>query len=162
MPTPTYTPLGTVTLSAPSSTITFNSISQSYRDLILVVNGRTTASFSANLILRLNSDSGVNYSLIRMYGTGSGTGTGSSATETSIYAGAIYSGFISQITINLMDYSATDKHKTALVRQDNNADTTMAVASRWASTTAVSSLACSLGSGNFTTGTSLSLYGVLA
>jgi hypothetical protein len=61
----------------------------------------------------------------------------------------------------IMDYSATDKHKTTLVRSNNAADATEAMTGRYASTTAVTSIEIGLdGSLSFASGSTFSLYGV--
>jgi hypothetical protein len=57
MPTPTYTPLATVTLGTTAASVTFSSIPATYRDLIFVLSG---LGGSANITLRYNGDSGSN------------------------------------------------------------------------------------------------------
>jgi hypothetical protein len=63
-----------------------------------------------------------------------------------------------------MDYSATNKHKTVLVRADNANSITMAHAARWANTSAITSIVLTSfeGAGNFAIGSTFSLYGVIA
>jgi FAD/FMN-containing dehydrogenase len=66
------------------------------------------------------------------------------------------------ITVQVMDYTATDKHKTALVRSNNAAFGVEAHAVRYASTSAVTSLLVFPSSGNWAAGGTFSLYGVVA
>jgi hypothetical protein len=59
-----------------------------------------------------------------------------------------------------MDYSATDKHKTVLIRQNSVADSAFAMGARWANTAAITSIQLSLGAATFSTGTTFALYGI--
>lgn len=154
MPTPQYTALATTTLATAASSVTFSSISSGYRDLMLVCQG--TSASNSNWSLRLNSDT-TNYSAVYMFGNGSTTGSG---TDTLLLGGGIGTS-LSQSTFQIMDYSATDKHKTVLNRTDKVDDATYAWASRWASTAAVTSVLVRCANGaNFSTGSTFSLYGV--
>jgi hypothetical protein len=158
MPTPTYTPLATVTLTSTASSVTFSNIPATYRDLIVVFKGAQNAS-STTYIMRFNGDSASNYSQVLMNGNGS-----SAASSTSTPTGASF-GVIgtaqSNILYQIMDYSATDKHKTVLTRTDDPAVQTVAFASRWANTAAITSVA--IVSGNqFIAGTTVSMYGIKA
>jgi len=160
MPTPTYTPLATVTLGSSAASVTFSSIPATYRDLIFVFNGGVISG-AHNLSVAFNSDTtSGNYSGVAM------SGTGSSASSVLIlprllndfgYLEANQAVFITQF----MDYSATDKHKTYLSRSNNAANGVSAVAGRWANTAAITSIALTSGA-NFATGTTFSLYGIVA
>jgi hypothetical protein len=155
MPTPTYTPLATVTLASTAATVTFGSIPATMRDLIVVVNGKTSANQATGL--RFNSDSGSNYSMVRMYTT-------ASSTSTTTY-GLLTTGDPSADTLSIaqiMDYSATDKHKTFLVRSNIPANNTAAHAVRWANTAAITTVAVEAISTTWAVGTTLNLYGVIA
>jgi hypothetical protein len=161
MPTATYIALANVTLTS-QATITFSSIPATYRDLVLVCSG--TTSVNANLVTRVNGDSGTNYSWVYMSGNGTSATSGSNASDTSILQGATafwISASPTNTIFNFMDYSATDKHKTVLVRTDGSTRATEAIASRWANTSAITSIAISLTSGTFTSGT-MSLYGIVS
>ena len=156
MPTPTYMPIANITLSSSASSITLSSIPATYRDLIVIIDG--TALVSTNVTIAFNSDTtGANYSSLSMRGNGT---TASSITETtSRYIGAIYS-TSSNLVVNVMDYSAADKHKSALSRQNTAASLVAAWALRWANTSAITSITFGGPQGNFATGTTLSLYGI--
>jgi len=152
--------LATTTLGSAASTVTFSSIPATYRDLRLVVSGTTG---SLNLILiKLNGDSGTNYSSVQMYGDGtnaaSASGTGEIGTAIGIFGTTQASS-----TCDVMDYSATDKHKSVLSRGNNTANTVRAWAGRWASTAAVTSLQVYPNAGDsFQAGTTASLYGIVS
>jgi hypothetical protein len=159
MPTNTYTPIASVTLSATASEVVFSGLPQTFRDLIVVAQFITGAN--ANIRLRANGDTASNYSTVRMYG-GPGPDVGSD-TLTTTYAN-IESGETNtqqnSIIINAMDYSATDKHKTFLVRGNQNY--VSAYANRWASNTAINSLQIFPDTSSFSSGSTFTVFGVIA
>lgn len=166
MPTPTYTPLATVTLGTAAASVTFSSIPATYRDLIVVFAGAATGT-PTNTLIRLNSDTGSNYSSVMARGNGSNAASSSTTTTGAWFImqgetlGTAQSNAIGQI----MDYSATDKHKTILSRANNNNTAGPSVemtASRWANTAAVTAVQVYVLSNNFASGSTFSLYGVIA
>jgi hypothetical protein len=160
MPTNTYTPLSTVTLTTSGNSIIFSSIPATYRDLIVVINA-TANSNVATIGLRFNGDSGNNYTYVSMAGNGS---TASSSTNTQSVALIGYTNSTNPwVNIaQIMDYSATDKHKTILSRDDNAAANVGAVANRWANTAAITSVEVNAAVNSFASGTTVSIYGVIA
>jgi hypothetical protein len=157
MPTSTYTPLATVTLGSSASSVTFSSIPATYRDLVLVYAG-STGSFANDLAARFNSDTGSNYSRVAMFNTSSNT-----ATQTFLGIGNAQTGTLFNTIAQFMDYSATDKHKTALTRSNQTDGLVEARAGRWANTAAISSINVFLGSGgNFNAGATFNLYGIVS
>lgn len=157
MPTPTYKALATKTLTGTATSVTFSSIPGTYRDLILVVNG--AASTQDNATLTFNGDTtSANYSYMTMRGDGSAV---TAATGTGGLVSTFTTGrFVTSVQI--MDYSATDKHKTRLSRDDIASFHARAWVSRWANTAAVTSMVYSAATGNFSIGTTFSLYGVIS
>jgi hypothetical protein len=158
MATPTYTALATLTASGGETSVTFSSIPATYRDLILVWNG--TASGNQTVLVRFNSDSGSNYSYVYAYGDGSskasGSGTGTSITQNYLFTNPTVS------ILQIMDYSATDKHKTVISRWNTAQNALQMNAERWANTAAITTVECSLGAGSINSGTTFSLYGIEA
>jgi hypothetical protein len=144
-----------LTLTGTDSEVEFSSIPATYRDLVIVISG--TASAYTGMLVKANG-SDANFSFVQMVGTGSGSGTSNANSTNDL--GAVYTGqFVS--TINIMDYSATDKHKTILARTNGSASDTRAVASRWASTNALTSFSFLIsGAGTFSSGTTFALYGI--
>ena len=162
MPTNTYTALATLTLASAQSTVTFGSIpATGYRDLVLVTSVATQSDSFRQYRMRLNGDSGANYSQVRMDGNGSSTGSSgdSSATEMLFFSTGTGSTFATMIT-QFMDYSATDKHKTLLHRSNTPDATVGAQAARWSNTAAISSIAIYTPAGQFVAGSTFSLYGI--
>jgi hypothetical protein len=163
MPTPTYTALATRTLTSQAASVTFSSIPATYRDLILVTDATITqASSTDGYGLRFNGDTGSNYSWVRI--VGAATATSSSGTTTYALAGVIGDVNKGLTMFQIMDYSATDKHKTIITRSSGSfGNWTQASASRWANTAAITTvLVRSDGSYNFTVGSTFSLYGIIS
>lgn len=161
--------LATTTLASNATTVTFSSIPGTYRDLRLVFSHANSGTATgSDGFIRINNDSGANYSDVFMHGNGSVTASGSRTAQTTIqwYVDSTSLG-ATFMTFDFMDYSATDKHKTVLSRQDQSSYLTMAYAARWAGTAAITSIsltaADNLGSGTpdqFIAGSTFSLYGV--
>jgi hypothetical protein len=159
MPTNTYTPLATVTLGGSDTDIVFSSIPGTYRDLILVVEGTSNVSSNAYLYFNGDTTSG-NYA--NVFAAGTGSSAISSSNGIGSYVGGIYGSNRSVNIIQIMDYSATDKHKTRLSRMSVAGAEVSMIAGRWANTAAVTSMTFTLISNTMSTGTTLSLYGVIA
>lgn len=151
--------LANITLGSSAATVTFGSIPATYRDLRLVIGGSTSAS--AAFYIRLNADSGTNYNDVAMYGDGTTAGSNSRSNNSSGYIG-IADTAINTTTVDVMDYSATDKHKSWLSRGNAAGTRTESRAGRWANTAAVTSLMVATDTGTLTVGTVISLYGILA
>lgn len=156
--TPTNVLLNQITLAASASTVTFSNLPQNYGDLIIVISG--TSSGGSSPSLNFNGDSGSNYNNTRIF---SNSGSTSSQAFTDTY-GSI--GFMSTeqtgISVQIFDYSASDKHKTAVGR-GGNTDTLRFEATRWANTAPITSVTVRMdGSQTYSTGTTISLYGVYA
>jgi hypothetical protein len=161
----TYTPIATTTLSSAASTVTFSSISGAYTDLVVV--GNFAVSGTTNVKLRVNSDSGSNYSITYLDGNGtsavSGRMSNSSSfifTPSSWYAAT---GFYNVLLVNLTNYSNSTTYKTILTRYGSADRGTLAIAGLWRSTSAISSLEFSTDAGlTLSSGSIFTLYGIAA
>lgn len=160
------TALATVTLQAATPTVTFSGIPQGYRDLVLVVVDAKSLSSNPAVFVRFNSDSGANYSYVRMTGNGSTAGSASTSSQTRMDVGAAFgvnSTENAMLVLQIVDYSSTAKHKTVLSRSGVAGLGVEAIASRWASNSAVTAIQIFLDSSiSWTTGTTFSLYGRIA
>jgi hypothetical protein len=159
-----YVALANVTLGSAANTITFSSISQSYRDLVIVITGATSGGADA-VVARFNGDATSSvYSYVTMNGNGSSATSGAGAENFMFLMGnpAFFSSStLGNIIFNIFDYATTDKHKSCLVRSNAPATATQAFATRWANTSAITSVALIAGSGNnFLTGSTFALYGI--
>jgi hypothetical protein len=156
------TALANITLQSASSQVTFSSIPQNYRDLVLVFDGRITDT-DRLACFRFNNDSGSNYTTVYTANTASAT---RSTTAADFYYQA--SSNLSDGIIQIMDYSATDKHKTIISRSNNPSDYVFTYANRWANTAAITSITFLPMATNFTasstfvSGSIFSLYGRIA
>jgi len=150
----TYDLLESVTLASAASSVTFSSIDGSYGDLILVID--VIGSSVEDFLVSFNGDTtGANYPSVRMRGSGS---SASSGTDTNRQFAHILTHQSSNI-LQVMDYAATDKHKSCLARNGSGSSSVWAYALRWANTSAITSIAVATGAGTINSGT-LNLYGV--
>jgi hypothetical protein len=162
--TPTYIPLATITLSSAQSSVTFGSISQSYRDLVLVCNSRSlyTANNVDDFVVEFNGDTGSNYSTVFMAGY-SGGAVSETATNARVgYLQTSSSGNTSLGTqiAQINDYAQTDKQKTFLGRASST-DRATATAARWANTAAITSIKVfGIRGSSFAINSTFNLYGI--
>lgn len=155
-PVSTYVALATTTASGGETSVTFSSIPASYRDLIMVWGG--SASGTVSVFVRFNSDTGSNYSYV--YANGDGSSATSASGSTTYISQNFLTASQNTMIMQIMDYSATDKHKTVLTRW-GVADTSLQMAAeRWASTSAINEISCAVQSGTITAGSTFSLYGI--
>lgn len=151
MVTQTHISLATVTLTSADSEIVFSSIPATYRDLILVVAG-TSNSAGRAFFVELNGDTG---NQVAQY-----INQSSAYSDTDFYIISNTTEF--NAIVQIMDYSATNKHKVMLLRNSSADTDSWAGAGRWTSTAAVNSVRITRAGYNLQTGTRLSLYGVHA
>ncbi len=158
MATPTYDLLDSTTLASSASSVTFSSISQDYRDLIVAINASANAG---GVLITFNNDTGANYSRVTMGGNGSTTGSISNtgSNEVNIVRYASFSGGLANAIVQVMDYSATDKHKTVLSRTNRASNGVDTIAARWANTSAINEIDIA-SVGSFDAGSTFYLYGI--
>ena len=159
----TYVALANITLGSSASSVTFSSIPATYRDLVLVYSAFYSTSGNAAITMRLNSDSGANYSTVRMYGNGSTptSDTNPAPASTSGIDAGFFNDSISSGIQQFMDYSATDKHKTVLGRHTlTGTGFVLAQAARWANTAAITTISLTPDSRSFATGSTFALYAI--
>ena len=165
MPTMTYTPLANVTLGSTASSVTFSSIPATYRDLILVITSKT-ATTPTDIRGRFNSDTGANYNRVAMATQSNSVVSFSNTGLDSFYIWGTgdSAGAWGVATMNIMDYSATDKHKTILSRGNalGGFAEVEAQATRWASTSAMTSILLFPATSSFAIGSTFNLFGVIA
>jgi hypothetical protein len=160
----TYEPIATTTLGSAASSVTFSSISGSYTDLVLVVDYSLNVS-NSSLFVRLNGDTGSNYSYTRLSGTGSAasSGRGTSSDQARITADTTAQSASTRqiVTINLMNYSNSTTYKTFLVRY-NSTGGTEAFVDLWRNTAAVTSVQIKGfdGTAIIESGATFTLYGI--
>lgn len=165
MGTPTYIALATTTLTNATSTVTFGSIPSGYRDLLVVINTRTNTAGPDSMGIRFNGDNGSNYSNVRMVANSSGVSSYSDTTSVAYIAVPVSSSTPLATTVHIMDYSATDKHKTIISRGSQGDGWVTLHSGRWANTAAITSVTITPPPGSswtMSSGGTISLYGIRA
>lgn len=161
--TATYDCIATTTLSSTASTVTFSSISGSYTDLVLVVSATATAG-GQWAVMQFNSDTGSNYSFTVMRGNGTTVNSGRTSNASNIeltYSTTITQG-ISNIIVQVMNYSNATTNKTAVYRVNNAAVETVAGVGLWRNTSAITAIDIKISSSTFASGSTFTLYGIKA
>jgi hypothetical protein len=163
--TTTYEKIATNTLSSAQASVTLSSIPSDYTDLVLVVNGKTNGFGGYNaLSLRVNSDSGSNYSRTIIYGGDGFKDSYSYSNETSTFVtiGQQADAFGNAI-VNFNNYSNTTTHKAFLGRDNYSTNVVYATVSLWRNTSAITSITLSgTGGYNIVSGSTFNLYGIKA
>lgn len=158
------------TVNPSGTSVTFSSIPSTYKHLQVRIISRTTRNDASvdGIYLRMNGDTGGNYSYHLLQGNGSaasgysGTNAGNivaafngadAQTGASIFNGAVF---------DILDYANTNKYKTtrSLFGYDANGSGTITFGSaNWRSTSAITSLTF-LAEGTFVSNSSFALYGI--
>jgi len=162
MATPTYTLIDSVTLSSSATTVTFSSIDQSYRDLVLVTDVISDTANTSGRI-RLNSMAGsTDYQYVSMAASSSATRSDESTTN-GIYMNfaSIETSFRTLNVYNFLDYSDTSKYTSALWRLKEQYYV-LAGCWRFSYTAAVTNIDCIATSDAWGASSSFYLYGIEA
>jgi hypothetical protein len=158
MPTPTYDLIASNVLSSSASSVTFSSIPGTYRDLVVI--STVYQSSATNVQMRLNNNTGSIYSRVNMIGNGSTATSGSTTNDTTfpLCSGSQQNVFLKT---EIFDYSATDKHKTILSREDGASVEVGARALRFGDTSAITQMQIYTSS-SFLAGSTFYLYGIVS
>jgi hypothetical protein len=162
-----YVPLANVTTSSAYSTITFSSISQSYRDLVLVADYSTagaggTGFFGVYVNGQFNNGS---YAYIHETGNGSTTSAGQANSQAQMIFSTTGTpdGGRCVAVINVFDYATSGiKAKTFVGRVDTATAFTSMGAARWWDDLAVTSISVRFSGLSNPAGGNFALYGVSA
>jgi hypothetical protein len=155
----TYEPIATATTSTSPGSYTFSSIPSTYTDIYYVI--RAPSAGYTNLTVRVNGDTGSNYSVTQLYGNGV---SAASLRYTSITngLGGVGNG-ASIMRGNFMNYANTTTYKTWVSRGGTGNGTYIdAVVSMWRSTAAINSITFIPEGTTFENGTTLTIYGIKA
>jgi hypothetical protein len=165
MATPTFIPLAEITLLASDSSITFSSIPNTFRDIVIVMAVKRIGA-SGGPFIRFNNDSGNNYSMAQLANDGGNT-LGNIGTTTYGWLqpnSNLSTSNFDSIRINIFDYSTTDKTTTYLSRCDN-AETGVyhnALSGRWANSSVIDTITVGITSNDFAAGSTIGLFGIEA
>lgn len=162
----TYEPIATYTVTGSNllgtTGVTFSSISSAYTDLILVQSVAATAP--AIGCIRVNGDTGSNYSQTSVSGDGSSASSSRASNQaqwTTVIAhlNTAWSNYISQF----QNYSNTTTYKTCIQRYNDTAFGTEAVVGLWRSTSAINSIKVYMDRAEYyVVGSTFTLYGIKA
>lgn len=153
-----------------SSSIDFSSIPGTYSHLqIRGIVRSSLASSTAGFIMRVNSDSGSNYSAHNLGGDGAGTQANAYVSNTYMYPGPAMpaanatASIFGAMIIDILDYADTNKYKTmrALSGFDANGSGQIYLNSaNWRNTNAITSVSLLFTSSNAVQYSHFALYGI--
>ena len=155
-----YVGLINTTLATATQTVDIANIDQSYRDLVLIINGWVTTR-TGQYVLFNGDTTTTNYRFwsVRSSGTGMYTGRGNDPQCSDVFENS--STNISSTRLNIADYSQTDKYKSILVRNDNGTPNGVEIrAQSWKSTAAITAMTIKASGSTWGAGTTFALYGV--
>jgi hypothetical protein len=160
----TYVALATNTLGSAAASVTFSSIPGTYTDLVIVT--QAISATADDVGIRFNSDSGTNYSQTWLSGSGTAAVSGRYSSSTSVYLdiyGSMGTTLFNNASVQIMNYANTTTYKTFLSRSNRAGAGLDAIVGLWRSTAAISTIVLAPTSGvNFSTGSTFTLYGILA
>lgn len=152
MPTATYIALANVTLSGSDTDVQFGSIPNTYRDLVIVVNGQSNSDNRAFYIRFNGAGEDVNTSMIL-------TSNNSVSSDAGLWIETDTSKGLH--IIQVMDYSASNKHKSVLIRTNRpTASQVRMVAGRWKDNSVINTVNISRSGYSLTAGTTITLFGI--
>jgi hypothetical protein len=156
----TYEPIATFTLSSTQFQVDFNSIPQTYTDLIMINTGNTLAGPTDNA-LRFNNDGSTTCYLVGVLGDGSGVNSYLTSATYVPMNGLWTSNGAGIQTVHINNYSNTTQYKSVLTRVSNGTQSS-SQAAMWPQTSAITSLSVWAGGSNYVAGSTFTLYGIAA
>lgn len=165
-----YDSIATITVgSGGSANIDFQNIPAIYTHLQLrgIIKSTSADTTVRSSTLRLNNDTGNNYSRHYVNADGATAGAGAGTSQSSMYAATdiganatnVFGGFV----IDILDYANTNKNKTirSLSAVDNNGSGYVQYFSGlWLSTSAIDRVTLLPGASNFAQYSTVALYGI--
>ena len=161
--------------SGGAASITFSAIPDTYTDLFLVASTRISGTATDPQSIIFNGDTGTNYSMRMLYGSGSSAGSASNANYLAQYNNwAIWWMQTSSTTANtfgntslyIPNYALTTQHKSVsvdTVTENNGTAANQQIgAGIWRNNAAITSLTITPYSSNFVQYSSATLYGITA
>lgn len=137
----TYKKIATTTLTGLTTTVTFSNIPSTYTDLQIIASWKLGSSATGtNSFVRINGDTGTNYSYTHMIGTGSSTPAGSTTNSNNMGVTVDVTGYYPLYKWDFIDYSNTTTYKTMLLRQSAGSTQVAAGVYLWRSTNAINEI----------------------
>lgn len=163
----TYEPIATSTLASAAASIDFSSIPSTYTDLRIVWTARTATSDFP--ILRINSDTGTNYSYTILYGNGTTAASTRGSSTATCYLGAdvampTAASTFCLVTIDFFNYAgSTNKTFLSVYADDRNGSGEVnRTVGLWRSTSAINAISLRTTGVQLAAGSTATLYGIKA
>jgi hypothetical protein len=155
----TYEKIATTTLGSATATVTLSSIPATYTDLVVIMN-MSFPSAGGDGYLRLNSDTGSNYSYTQSYGVTSNRNTNSTFIRSH---NCVATAGTNNAILQINNYANTTTNKTVLIRSSDANYVSIMGVGLWRNTNAITSLTFSNDGGvNFNSGSTFVIYGIKA
>ena len=161
--TGTYTLISSNTLGSAAASVTFSSIPSTYTDLILVAN--LNGSGNANIFVRVNGDSGTNYSNTMLSANGSAASSSRNTSSDSMFminSGSSLNAQWGTFIQYFMDYSNATTNKTTIARFGTGSGEVTANVTLWRNTAAITSIEVRTSTNSYVAGSTFKLYGIEA
>jgi hypothetical protein len=159
----TYEAIATQSLGSAAASVTFSSIPGTYTDLVLVSN--PIYSTTAATKLQINNSTAFLYSGIWLQGNGSTAGSLRNSSGDSSMVVNYFNNTSSDKPMqifNFQNYSNATTFKTYLIREDNAGAGISAFVGLFRDTAAITQFKLSATTGNYSIGSTFSLYGIKA
>lgn len=159
--------IATATGTGSSATITLSSIPSTYQHLQIRINYLVTTNGNYSY-LRLNGDTGSNYARHMLYGDGASVVASGGAPQTTMLVNSgqiatlLFTNYANCAIIDIHNYSSTTQNKTVRILNGVDANGSGNInlnSGLWMNTAAVNSITFYAGQ-NFSTSTSIALYGI--
>jgi len=160
----TYEPIASVTTSSSAATVTFDNIPGIYTDIIVV--SHSGLANNNGVSLKINDDTGTNYSSTRLTGNGSSAASARRSSTATVYAvgeGLANASTVQNVSIvTFMSYANTSVYKTWLQQEAAPASGAGRGVGLWRSTSAITKLVFTAAGTTFVNGSTFSLFGIKA
>ena len=162
----TYEPIASATLGSTAASHTFSSIPGTFTDLVIVAVVQSNRSGSVDGgCIQFNSDTGSNYSITRLAGSGTAASSDrqTSATSPIVRIAGDSASAATPVIYQIQSYASTSVFKTGLVTSSESLTLITKGVLLWRSTSAITSVTLFPEVGpNFKAGSTFSLFGIKA
>jgi hypothetical protein len=163
----TYDKIATTTLSSTTNTVTFNSISGTYTDLVLIANVRKSGENGEAMFVTFNGDDGSNYSYTWLSGNGTSVNSYrvSNDNRIQVYNQTTTANIFTLNILNIQNYSNTTTRKTLIGRAGTDNLRVNGIVGLWRNTSAITSITLTPDfylSPTWQVGSTFTIYGIKA
>lgn len=162
MATPTFDLISSTTISSPVTTITVSSIPQTYKDLVVVIEGNSSTSIGG-IAVYFNNYTGFDYDVSTLEANGSSRTSTNNQNANRAYTSFNYNFWGTTPRMNLIaqfnNYSSTSQYKSMISRANNPNNAVNLITNILKQTTAISSLR--FDASNFATNTTIKVFGIV-